>query len=982
MKYFYFFVPRMLGLLMCVGIVIVLFPSVLYSQGSISGIVFNDLNTNAVRDPGEPGIRGRYIRVVGPVKHSMYTDDSGRYSFDGLPTGSYTISEDSKSGWAQTMPPSPGTYNIQISSETPVWDTINFGNRATRISGIIFYDLNGNGRRDPGEPGIKGWHINAVGRDSLYARTNDSGEYSFDGVRIGSYTISEGSKSHWTQTMPPSPGTYNIQISNETPVWDTINFGNYTGKISGIKFNDLNRNGRRDEGEPGIKGWRISISGTVTRHTNTNDSGGYTFDNLPEGIYIVSEVSNKYWAQTLPPAGYYPIFITNATPVWENINFGNYAGRISGIVFNDLNGNGRRDEGEPGIKGWQIQVKGPRSRSTSTNASGVYLLDGLPAGDYIVSELLKVGWAQTVPLTGGYNIHLSDTTPDWENINFGNYMGMRFDQRLEGMGFKIPTDAKLMTSNLACDTGNSYVCGYSNGWDTKKDYVTIKYSHTTQSWVARYNNATVNKDDMAYAITLDKNDGSVYVTGESDGGISKMDIATVKYNAAGDLQWVARWNNTAFKGNDAGYAIALNPTGTAVFVAGETFNGNTNRSDYVTLAYDAQTGAKLWEAMYNGSGRKDDKAYAIAVGADGNPIVTGESDGGTRKADYATIMYDGTTGAQLWVQRYDGPVSKRDYAFAVKTDGLGNVYVTGASEGSGRFDYATIKYSAAGELQWERRYDGAGKNDFGYDLALDSSGNVYVTGASQGLRSQLDYATIKYDPTGVQVWVNRYGLAKKDIARSIDVCESEKKIFVTGSTDGGKGRKLDCLTQKIDANTGATDWITMYNGIGYANDIAYSVRVRPGGGSLVITGTSNGGKTAMDDFITIQIPTGTSGIGPITTPEMEADEGPGEESDQGLGEMPPAEYEIAQNYPNPFNPTTTISFLLPEDAIVTLKVYNTLGQEVATLIDNEVMDIGEQRVQFNAGNLASGVYFYRLKAASIADPGKSFIQTKKMLLMK
>jgi hypothetical protein len=885
MKQFFFFVPRMLGLLVSLSMVFVLFPAVLYSQGSVSGIIFNDLNANGVRDPGEPGVK-------------------------------------------------------------------------------------------------LGWHIHIYGPVNRWKSTNDAGEYYFDNLPEGTYTVSESVKSGWMQSMPSPPGVYSIQISNATPRWENINFGNYSHRISGIKFNDINGNGRRDPGEPGMKGWHIQISGPVNHSKNTNDSGEYAFDNLPEGNYTVSEVSKKYWTQTMPSAGSYNIQISDTTPIWESINFGNTTGRISGIVFNDLNGNGHRDEGEPGLQGWHIKVKGARNRSSTSNAAGEYLLNELPVGDYRVYETLKGGWAQTIPLTGGYDIHISDTAPDWENIHFGNYTGMRFEQKLEGMGFKIPTDAKLMTSNLACDTGNSYVCGYSNGWDTKQDYVTIKYSRTTQAWVARYNNAAENKDDMAFALTLDKNDGSVYVTGESDGGISKMDIVTVKYNTAGDLQWVARWDNTAFKGKDAGYAIALNLTGTVVFVAGETFNGSINKSDYITLAYDAQTGAKLWEATYNGPGSKVDKAYAIAVGANGNPIVTGESDGGARKADYATIMYDGATGAQLWVQRYDGPVSRRDYAFVVKADGLGNVYVTGASEGSTRFDYATIKYSAAGELQWVRRYDVAGKNDFAYDLVLDSSGNVYVTGASQGARSQLDYATIKYNPTGVQVWVNRYELRKKDIARSIDVCESEKKIFVTGSTDGGKGRRLDYLTQKIDAITGATDWVTMYNGNGYANDIAYSVRVRPGGGSILITGTSYGGNTARDDFVTIQIPTGTSTLGPITAPEMEVGEGLGEESDQGLEELLPAEFEIAQNYPNPFNPTTTISFSLPEDATVTLKVYNTLGQEVATLIDNEVMDIGEQKVKFDAGNLASGVYFYRLKAASITDPSKSFTRVRKMVLLK
>ncbi|MBI4811174.1 MAG: putative Ig domain-containing protein, partial [Ignavibacteriales bacterium] len=101
----------------------------------------------------------------------------------------------------------------------------------------------------------------------------------------------------------------------------------------------------------------------------------------------------------------------------------------------------------------------------------------------------------------------------------------------------------------------------------------------------------------------------------------------------------------------------------------------------------------------------------------------------------------------------------------------------------------------------------------------------------------------------------------------------------------------------------------------------------------------------------------------------------------------PMQFTLYQNYPNPFNPTTTIKFDLPVPSLVTLKVYNVLGQEVAMLIDREVMDEGEQEVEFTAERLASGVYFYRLVAEGIEDEetgelGQTFVSVKKMLLMK
>jgi uncharacterized repeat protein (TIGR02543 family) len=98
----------------------------------------------------------------------------------------------------------------------------------------------------------------------------------------------------------------------------------------------------------------------------------------------------------------------------------------------------------------------------------------------------------------------------------------------------------------------------------------------------------------------------------------------------------------------------------------------------------------------------------------------------------------------------------------------------------------------------------------------------------------------------------------------------------------------------------------------------------------------------------------------------------------------PISYTLYQNYPNPFNPTTNIQFDLAEDAIVTLKIYNVLGQEVATLMNREEMNGGRQEVQFNANGLASGVYFYRIVAEETGYEGTtmSYQSVKKMILLK
>ena len=96
----------------------------------------------------------------------------------------------------------------------------------------------------------------------------------------------------------------------------------------------------------------------------------------------------------------------------------------------------------------------------------------------------------------------------------------------------------------------------------------------------------------------------------------------------------------------------------------------------------------------------------------------------------------------------------------------------------------------------------------------------------------------------------------------------------------------------------------------------------------------------------------------------------------------PKEFSLHQNYPNPFNPTTTLHFEIPKESHVSLKVYNTLGQEVAVLL-NEVKKSGRYDVELNAHTLSSGVYFYRMVSDDLSsNSGEAFTSTKKLILLK
>jgi len=150
--------------------------------------------------------------------------------------------------------------------------------------------------------------------------------------------------------------------------------------------------------------------------------------------------------------------------------------------------------------------------------------------------------------------------------------------------------------------------------------------------------------------------------------------------------------------------------------------------------------------LYDGPAHVNDVAYALAVDVEGNVYVSGFSYGVGTGADYATIKYD-RDGNELWVSRYDGPAHRDDVGASLVLDNESNVYVTGWSYGVGtELDYATVKYDSDGNEVWVMRYDGPPhQNDAARAMAIDPKGNVYVTGHSPDF-STMDYTTVKYSP--------------------------------------------------------------------------------------------------------------------------------------------------------------------------------------------------------------------------------------------
>ncbi len=424
---------------------------------------------------------------------------------------------------------------------------------------------------------------------------------------------------------------------------------------------------------------------------------------------------------------------------------------------------------------------------------------------------------------------------------------------------------------LAVDAvGNVYVTGGSEGSGTGGDYATIKYGPDgAELWVARYD-GPASGGDGASALAVDGS-GSVYVAGTSEG-----DYATIKYGPDGTELWAARYDGPAI-GTVRDRIVSLAADGSAnTYVTGYS-GGSGTRDDYVTVKYDSN-GSELWMARYDGPASKYDYPWAMAVDTSGNVYVTGYSESDVTYSDYATIKY-GPDGSEMWVARYRGPGLGYHYAKALAVDDWGNVYVTGVSYGgyAANSDYATIKYDTYGNEEWVARYSGPASgptsgSDSGYAMAVDTSGNVYVTGYSEGSTTDYDYATIKYDSDGHELWVARYDgpASGKDRPNMLEV-DGSGNVYVTGRSPGS-GTDDDYATVRYGPD-GSELWVARYDGPESGGGDGAGVLALDGSGNVYVTGYSYSPSTG-DDYATIKysqlpatpMPTPTRTPTPTMTP--------------------------------------------------------------------------------------------------------------------
>ena len=237
----------------------------------------------------------------------------------------------------------------------------------------------------------------------------------------------------------------------------------------------------------------------------------------------------------------------------------------------------------------------------------------------------------------------------------------------------------------------------------------------------------------------------------------------------------------------------------AVYISNSTLT--VQKTDIQTVKY-APDGTKVWSVNYDGPSQNTDRGRGITIDSAGDILVLGQSEG-----LFLVIKYDASDGSIIWTMQHE-PGGSVDIPNALTTDDAGNIYVTGQSWVDQR-DFYTVKMDSLGNVLWTARYNGTGPflfaHDIAVDIALDSNGDVFVTGPSNSHTAFPDFVTIKYSGSnGALLCLDRYHLSTDT---PVDlIIDPQDNVYVTGFTEG---QNHIITTIKYRNSDGARLWVAL-----------------------------------------------------------------------------------------------------------------------------------------------------------------------------
>jgi len=460
-------------------------------------------------------------------------------------------------------------------------------------------------------------------------------------------------------------------------------------------------------------------------------------------------------------------------------------------------------------------------------------------------------------------------------------------------------------------------------------------------------------------MAIDKS-GYVYVTGYTVVTGLDYDMFTVKYNSAGIFQWARTYAGRA-KSDDEPVGIEVDDSGN-VFVGGSSVD-TAGSIDFILIKYNSK-GDSLFVRRFNNTHHAYARAMCMDVG--GNIFIAGDGKSCTTcETGYMTAKISGN-GILQWFRFYTGAAFGSDILRDITTDSAGNAYITGMVQGT--LGTVTIKYNALGDSLWVRQslnggdllrinsgklfllevnrrilqYDLDGnlnwtRNAYGryYDMQVDDSNNVYITGVADGPSAVVQ----KFSSTSDSIWQRQFQAVpnSNNVPNSL-AFDSSFRIFVTGyTTYNSPWNRLMTVSYN---RSGEFKWSVFYN-----NNTPFlqheGVKVGTDKfGNIFVAGNSQGFNSGYDIAILRY-----SKITEVIKTSVHT----------------PKDFKLLQNYPNPFNSETTIKYEVPVRSDITLVINDVSGKEVFRLT-NPDHPSGIFSFQFSAAALSSGVYFVSLIA--------------------
>lgn len=457
-------------------------------SGSIGDFVWEDNNGNGIQDQGESGLANIKITLSGmnllgdQVNKSVVTDANGKYLFDALTPGEYWLDIELPNRYDFTFANIGSDRSIdsdvlggqisdiRLNSGQTITDLDIGLLRRASIGDFVFNDFNGNGIQDMGDAGLSNVQITLEGLDGIgnlvtkSTFTDASGWYAIDQLWPGVYdiTVSKPFGLEWTLSdngddnldSDGAKGVVtNLALSSGQNVV-SLDFGLVTPiSIGDFVWEDVNTNGIQDEGEPGIPGVELTLTGTnfeglsINVSTTTNASGRYTIIDLLPGNYQIAVTLPKDFIATKALVGNDTSEDSNLS---ETINTYNFTiaqntddltidfgliklACVGDLVWEDLNCNGIRESQEPGVAGVKVLISGVDvfsaiiQKETTTDELGQYSFCDLVPGSYNVDIEVPAGYEYSAAMLHSITLNSGDKfldvdAPLFRRSNLGDFV--------------------------------------------------------------------------------------------------------------------------------------------------------------------------------------------------------------------------------------------------------------------------------------------------------------------------------------------------------------------------------------------------------------------------------------------------------------------------------------------------------------------------------------------------------------------------------